>query len=58
MLLAGIFFVQNKDAIIDNFGTLGLSACILIMVSIGAAALISLVMNVVLLTYVAVIAKK
>ena len=45
MLLAGIFFVQNKDAIIDNFGTLGLSACILIMVSICAAALISLVMR-------------
>ena len=34
MLLAGIFFVQNKDAIIDNFTTLGLATGSLIILSI------------------------
>lgn len=43
MLLAGIFFIQNKSAIIDNFGTLGLAAGGLILSSILAAAVISLV---------------
>ena len=43
MLLAGIFFIQNKSAIIENFGTLGLAAGGLILVSILAAAVLSLV---------------
>jgi len=38
MLLAGIFFVQNKDVIIKNFGTLGLATGALIIVSILIAA--------------------
>lgn len=40
MLLAGIFFVQNKAVIIANFGTLGLATGCLILASIGFAALI------------------
>lgn len=43
MLLAGIFFIQNKSVIIDNFGTLGLAAGGLILASILAAAFLSLV---------------
>nr|AIF26752.1 hypothetical protein [uncultured bacterium fosmid pJB89E1] len=43
MLLAGIFFVQNKAAIIDNFGTLGLATGSLIIGSILVAALLSLI---------------
>lgn len=38
MLLAGIFFVQNKDVIINNFGTLGLATGCLIVVSVLVAA--------------------
>lgn len=45
MLLAGIFFIQNKSAIIDNFGTLGLAAGGLILASILAAAVLSLVFH-------------
>lgn len=40
MLLATIFFIQNKRAIIDNFGVLGLSTGSLIIVSIIIAALL------------------
>lgn len=43
LLLAGIFFVQNKDAIIDNFGTLGLATGSLIIVSILVAALLGFI---------------
>lgn len=45
MLLAGIFFVQNKEVIIDQFGTLGLATGGLIMSSILAAAVISVVLH-------------
>lgn len=45
MLLAGIFFVQNKAAIIDNFGTLGLAAGGLIIASILSAAAMSLILR-------------
>lgn len=38
MLLAAIFFIQNKAAIIDNFGVLGLSTGALILSSIALAA--------------------
>jgi len=38
MLLAGIFFVQNKDVIVNNFGTLGIATGSLIIVSILVAA--------------------
>ncbi len=38
MLLAGIFFVQNKDVIIGNFASLGLATGLLIVVSILIAA--------------------
>jgi len=37
MLLAGIFFVQNKEVIIHNFGTLGIATGALIILSILAA---------------------
>lgn len=38
MLLAGIFFVQNKTVIIGNFGTIGLATGSLIIISILVAA--------------------
>jgi len=41
MLLAGIFFVQNKEVIIDNFKVLGLSTGLLIIISILVAAGVS-----------------
>jgi len=41
MLLAGIFFVQNKGAILDNFKVLGLSTGMLIILSILIAAGVS-----------------
>lgn len=41
MLLAAIFFIQNKKVIISEFGTLGLATGGLILASIAAAALIS-----------------
>lgn len=40
MLLAAIFFIQNKAAIIDNFAVLGLSTGALILSSILLAALL------------------
>lgn len=39
MLLAGIFFVQHRATIADNFGTLGLSTGLLIILSITLAYL-------------------
>lgn len=45
LLLAGIFFVQNKEVIIAQFGTLGLATGSLILASIFAAALISIVLR-------------
>ena len=39
MLLAALFFIQNKTAIVDNFGVLGLSTGALILCSIALAAL-------------------
>lgn len=41
LLLAGIFFVQNKDVIIGNFGTLGLATGALIIMAIGVATALS-----------------
>ncbi len=41
MLLAGLFFVQNKSTIVDNIGTLGVATGGLILVSILVAALAS-----------------
>jgi len=43
MLLAGIFFVQNKHVIIANFGSLGFATGSLILASIGMAALLCMV---------------
>ena len=37
MLLAGIFFVQHRNTIADNFGTLGLCTGLLILISITLA---------------------
>lgn len=45
MLLAAIFFIQNKAVIISEFGTLGLATGSLILSSILAAALISVVLR-------------
>lgn len=45
MLLAGIFFVQNKEVIIKNFGTLGLTAGALILSSILVAATMSVILR-------------
>lgn len=41
MLLAGIFFVQHKDTIINNFGQLGSCVLALILLAIGVASLLS-----------------
>lgn len=41
MLLAGVFFIQNKHTIIENFSSLGLATGCLIIVSISVAALLS-----------------
>lgn len=45
MLLAGVFFIQNKDAIIANFGTLGLATGCLIIASILVAALLGFIVR-------------
>lgn len=42
MLLAGIFFVQNRTAIIANIGTLGIATGLLIIGSIVFASLVSI----------------
>lgn len=42
MLLAGIFFIQNKDVIIGNFASLGLATTCLIISSILVAALLGI----------------
>jgi BASS family bile acid:Na+ symporter len=41
MLLAGIFFVQHKDTILDNFGQLGSCVLVLILLAIAVASLLS-----------------
>ena len=41
MLLAGIFFVQHKDTILDNFGQLGSCVLALIVLAIIVASLLS-----------------
>ena len=45
MLLAAIFFIQNKAVIISQFGTLGLATGGLILGSILAAAIICLILH-------------
>lgn len=45
MLLAGIFFVQNKQQIADNFALLGLSTFILLLLAISGAVLLSWAMR-------------
>lgn len=45
MLLAAIFFIQNKSVIISQFGSLGLATGGLILSSILAAALICLILQ-------------
>ena len=45
ILLASVFFVQNRDAIIDNFGQLGLSVSVLILLAMGCGGLLSWAMR-------------
>ena len=40
MLLAGIFFVQHRTTIVDNFLTLGTAVTVLLLCAIGVAALL------------------
>ena len=40
MLLAGIFFVQHKTTIADNFGTLGLATTLLLLCATTGAGLL------------------
>ncbi len=40
MLLAGIFFIGNRESIISNFGVLGLTVTSLLIAAIGLAALL------------------
>ena len=41
IFLATVFFIQNRDAIIDSFGKLGLSVSVLILLAMGSGALLS-----------------
>jgi len=41
MLLAGIFFVQHRDTIVQQFGTLGACVSILILLSMAGGALLA-----------------
>ena len=41
IFLAGVFFFQNRVAIIDSFAQLGLSVTVLILLAIGSGALLS-----------------
>ncbi len=41
IFLATVFFIQNRDAIIDSFGQLGLSVSVLILLAMGSGALLS-----------------
>lgn len=41
MLLAGIFFVQHKETITSNFGVLGFSVTLLLLVAVSFAAVLS-----------------
>lgn len=43
MLLAGLFFVGNRESIISNFGVLGLTVTALLLSAIGLAALLCVV---------------
>ena len=45
IFLAGVFFFQNRDAIIDSFGQLGLSISVLILLAMGCGALLSRAMR-------------
>ena len=40
IFLATVFFIQNRDAIIDSFGQLGLSVSVLILLAMGSGALL------------------
>lgn len=43
MLLAGIFFVQHRDTIADNFASLGITVTAMLLCSIALAAVLSIV---------------
>lgn len=45
IFLATVFFVQNRAAIIDKFGQLGLSVSVLILLAMGSGALLSRIMR-------------
>ena len=45
IFLATVFFIQNRDAIIDSFGQLGLSVSVLILCAMGSGALLCRVMR-------------
>ena len=45
IFLAGVFFFQNREAIIDSFAQLGLSVTVLILLAIGSGALLSRAMR-------------
>lgn len=47
MLLAGLFFVGNRESIISNFGVLGLTVTALLLSAIGLAALLCVVFRLV-----------
>jgi BASS family bile acid:Na+ symporter len=45
IFLAGVFFFQNREAIINSFAQLGLSVTVLILLAIGSGALLSRAMR-------------
>ena len=45
IFLATVFFIQNRAAIIDSFGQLGLSVSVLILLAMGSGALLSRAMS-------------
>lgn len=45
IFLATVFFIQNRQSIIDSFGQLGLSISVLILLAMGSGALLSRAMG-------------
>lgn len=43
MFLAGVFFVQHRETIADNFGTIGIAVTVLLLCAIAVAALLCFV---------------
>ena len=45
IFLATVFFIQNREAIIESFAQLGLSITVLILLAMGSGVLLSWLMH-------------